>query len=63
MEEIYKLRKEGKTWKQITAMLTVQMTQVCLYTRFKRWCIENNIKLDDARKKNAGRPKKEIKFK
>jgi hypothetical protein len=45
------------------SLLTVSVTQVCLYQRFKRWCVENNKQLEDGRKKNAGRPKKEIKLK
>jgi uncharacterized protein YjcR len=63
MEEIYRLRQKGKTWKEIMSMLTVSITQVCLYKRFKRWCVENNKQLEDGRKKNAGRPPKEIKLK
>ena len=63
MEEIYKLRQAGKTWREIQELLESKITITGLCHKLKRWCEANNIELNDGRKLNCGRPKKEIKFK
>jgi hypothetical protein len=62
MKEIYELRKNGKTWKEIQAMLKNKSAIPTLTKALKKWCQENNEQFIDSRKgnKRAGRPKKQF---
>ena len=64
MEEIYKLKKQGKTWPEIKNLISVEITTSGLSHKLKRWIIANNMEpLPDGRKSNSGRPAKAIKLK
>jgi hypothetical protein len=56
MEEIYNLKKQGYTWKEIQKKLKKKRTISALSLALKRYCDRNNLELIDSRG-NAGRKK------
>lgn len=44
MQEIYNLKKQGKTFKEIQALLKNKTSIATLSKRLKKFCLENNLK-------------------